>query len=59
MTHDQGNLKDGATGGCSPVFPDLRKQPLAGWHSPRVTVIDIRRTMLVVGSVIDGISGSI
>ena len=59
MTHDQGNLCHVARGDSSSVFPDLRKQPLAGWHSPRVTVIDIRRTMLVIGSVIDGISGSI
>jgi hypothetical protein len=29
------------------------------WQRPKITVIDIRRTMLIVGSVIDGISGSI
>lgn len=31
----------------------------APWRRPVVTVIDIKRTMLIAGSVIDGISGSI
>lgn len=29
------------------------------WHRPNVTTIDIKRTMLILGSVIDGVSGSI
>jgi hypothetical protein len=31
----------------------------APWRQPNVTIIDIKRTMLILGSVIDGISGSI
>jgi hypothetical protein len=33
--------------------------PRAAWRRPNFTIIDIRKTMLIAGSVIDGISGSI
>jgi hypothetical protein len=39
--------------------PESEAPARGTWQRPSMTVIDIRRTMLIVGSVTDGLSGSL
>ncbi len=55
MTHNQENLSNVSMRENS----EVSKESVTAWRRPDVTIIDIKRTMLIAGSVTDGISGSI
>jgi hypothetical protein len=58
MTHDL----EGASGITTKHNGEARRESVGNsrtdWQCPNITIIDIRRTMLFLGSVTDGISGS-
>jgi hypothetical protein len=58
MAHDQPNPNGLSTGENSGAARGPQPTPRVPWHRPGVTIMDIKRTMLIVGSVIDGDSGS-
>jgi hypothetical protein len=59
VNHDQELLRETNLSGRPSSSPESVGESRTAWRSPSVTIIDIKRTMLILGSVIDGISGSI
>jgi hypothetical protein len=59
MAHDQESLGHTAAAGGTEVSEPDNEGIGSVWHRPRVTIIAIKRTMLITGSVTDGVSGSL